>query len=78
MEQNLRPSELLWRLRSAHPDATNPQLADLFQQQYSRVRPTAKRVIWRWRGAGGEPSYFSDEQIDVVLGEFLRDAGYIR
>ena len=76
--QEVRPSEVLWKLRSEHPDATNPQLADVFLQQFPNVRSTAKRVIWRWRGSGDETSYFSDEQIDVLLGEIMRDAGYLR
>jgi hypothetical protein len=76
--QVMRASKLLWELQSAHPNATNPQLAEIFMQKFPNVRSTAKRVIWRWRGAGSETDYLSDEQVDVVLGEMLQDAGYLR
>lgn len=75
-KQEDRPSQLLWMIKKDYPHASNPQLADIFMEKFPKVRSSAKRVIWRWRGGGNEQNYFCDDQIDELLGEILRDAGY--
>jgi hypothetical protein len=73
-----RPSEILSALLREHPDATNPQLADLFVQRFPLVRTTAKRVIWRWSRSSNEAGMLQDDQLDALLGEMLGAAGYVR
>jgi hypothetical protein len=73
-----RPTEILNALLRDQPAATNPQLADLFVQRFPRIRSTAKRVIWRWsRSESIEGAVLQGGQLDALLGEMLRDAGYL-
>src|ERR1700710_1346817 len=69
------PVEILRELKARHPEATNHDLALLFQEECGPITNRGFSVIWNWR-AGKPHGRFDDEELNAELTKILQDAGH--
>jgi len=70
-------SKLFRMLQQADPSIDALELADILMTEFPLISPAAYISIRKWRDTSDKRK-FPDEQIDVLIVHYLKDAGYIR
>lgn len=70
------PSKVFRRLIEMDPSIGNIRLAELLGDEFVNLSGEAPQLVWHWRGPGKDQG-LSDADLDALLVNLLRKAGYM-